>query len=299
MKNKTLITILTAFIITQPLFDIFVYLLNNVLNVNLTFISFIRPLVAVSIYIMLLFNFKVTDRQKKITFVYLVIYAVYCIFHLINIKDNFFYLSYGSMGNEIRYLCNYGYFILQFINFYLIFKILDKEEKKKILLSVVYAILIMITLYFISILTKTSPKTYIYSIGKQGWKGWSVSAHYVGHSIVYSLPIIIYALFEKNYIKKWYKYLIIISVIVPAFYLVGTKAPLFAVLAIILCYTCLQVINSIINKKINTQTIFFICLSLVLLFTFKFTFGYDNFKTQLGISESDQRRFNRSSIHCQ
>jgi len=31
-----------------------------------------------------------------------------------------------------------------------------------------------------------------------------------------------------------------------------------------------------------------VCLSLVLLFTFKFTFGYDNFKTQLGISESDQ-----------
>lgn len=288
MKNKKFVTFLTTFIIVQPLFDVCIYLLNNVLNVSFPFVSLIRPLIAITIYVLLVFNKDVSDKAKKISFVYLFLYFIYCIFHVINIRNNFFSLSFGSIGNEIRYLANYGYFILQFINFYLVFKILDKEGQKKILLSIVYAILIMSILYFIAILTKTSPITYIYSQGKAGWKGWSVSAHYVGHSIIYSLPIIIYTLFEKKYIKKWYKYLILLLVIIPAFYLVGTKTPLFVTLAIIIGYTILLILDSIKQKKLRVESIFFMCLSLVLLFTFKFTFGYDNFETQLGLTEEEK-----------
>lgn len=287
MKENKFIKLLTIFIVVQPFFDVFVYFMDKIFNINIPFISFIRPIVAISIYLYLLFNIKVTNKEKKISFSFLIIYAIYCVIHLINIRNNYFELSYGNLFNEIRYLCNFGYFLLQVINFYLIFKISNEEEKKKILLSIVYASVIMSSLYLISVVTGTSPKTYIYSMGKQGWKGWSVSSHYIGHALVYVLPVIIYALFEKEYIKKWYKYLFMLLIIIPCFYLVGTKTPLFAVTLIIIFYTILRIIDLIKSKKKNKDTIFLVVISLIMIFTFKYTFGYDNFKNQLDVADGD------------
>lgn len=286
-KNDKFIKLLMIFIMIQPFFDVFVYFMDKVLNINVPFISFIRPIISISIYFYLLFNVKITNKQKKTSFAFLVVYAVYCIIHLFNIRNNFFELSYGNLFNEVRFLSNYGYFLLQTINFYLIFKISNDNDRKKILLSVVYAASIISILYLISVVTGTSPKTYIYSVGKQGWKGWSVSSHYVGHALVYIFPILIYSLFEKNYMEKWYKYLITILVIIPCFYLVGTKTPLFAVSAITIFYTIMRIVDVIKNGNNNKETMFFIIVSLIMIFTFRYTFGYDNFKNQINISNGD------------
>lgn len=288
MKSKkiNLVNILTLLIVIQPFFDIFVYFINNNFEFNLSVISFVRPIISIVTYIILLFNYNISKNKKKYSFIYLCMYITFCLLHLINIKNNFFDLSYGSISNEIRFLCNFGYFLLQFINFNFIFTIIDNKEKKKILLSVVYAINIMALLYFTAVLTHTSPKTYIYSTGKLGWKGWSVSSHYIGHSIMYSLPVIIYTLFEKNYLDK-FKYIIILLIIIPAYYMVGTKTPLFAVLIIILFYTFLRIVDLIKNKRTDKDTVFFIILSLVLVFTLKYTYGFDNFKNQIDIYNGD------------
>ena len=195
MKNSKFMKLLMIFIIVQPFFDVFVYFLDKVINVDVPFISFIRPIISICIYLYLLFNVKVTNKQKKFSFAFLFTYAVYCIIHLINIKNNFFNLSFGNILNEVRFLCNYGYFLLQTINFYLIFKISTDDEKRKLLLAVVYAASIISILYLISVITGTSPRTYLYTMSKDGWKGWSVSSHYVGQSLTDALPIVIYSLF--------------------------------------------------------------------------------------------------------
>lgn len=287
MENKKMINILTFFILIQPFFDVFIYFTNKVVEIDIPFISFLRPFIAIGIYIYLLFDNKLNSKEKKISFIYLVIYAIYCVLHLIHIKDYFFGLSYGGLGGEFRYLCNYGYYLLQLINFYLIFKIIDKEDFKTIIKSLIYAITSMSILYLISVITGTSPRTYMYNSIKDGFKGWAVSSHYVGHSIIYSLPLIIYALFEKKYIKEWYKYAIMIIIIIPAFYLVGTKTPLFATLAIILFYTLMRVIDVLKARKINIDTMFFVGMSIILISTFSSTFGYANFENQLDILEGD------------
>ena len=288
MKTDKFTKLLILFIILQPLYDIFIYFLNNVINFDLPFISFVRPLISIGIYLYLLFSYKISTKEKLISFIYLSIYGIYCILHLINIRNNFFELSYGNMFNEIRYLCNYGYFIIQLINFYFIFKIVNKEDRKKILISFTLAIGLMTLMYFISIITNTSPLTYIFSKGKEGWRGWSVSAHYIGHSIIYALPVIIYTIFEKKYINKWYKYLFFTCILIPPFYLVGTKTPLFMTLFIVLFYTLMKIIVSIKDKKISKDTIYFITISLVLISTFNLTYGYANFKNQISISEGDE-----------
>lgn len=285
-KKIDLFSILIILILMQPFFDILIYFVNNVQKLDIYFLSFIRPLISIITYIILLFSYRVSKQVKKFSFIYLIIYALFCLIHLINIRNNYFDLSYGTIGNEIRFLCNFGYFILQFINFNIIFKLIDKGQKKRLLLSITYAVLIMVSLYFISIITQTSPRTYTYSIGKEGWKGWSVSAHYIGHVIMYSLPIVIYTLFENKYVSK-IKYLMLVLIIIPAYYLVGTKTPFFAVLIIVIFYTMMKIVDSIKNKKIDVDTIFFVGVSLTMLFTIKLTFGYDNFLNQLNIVSSD------------
>ena len=112
-KNDKFIKLLMIFIMIQPFFDVFVYFMDKVLNINVPFISFIRPIISISIYFYLLFNVKITNKQKKTSFAFLVVYAVYCIIHLFNIRNNFFELSYGNLFNEVRFLSNYGYFLLQ------------------------------------------------------------------------------------------------------------------------------------------------------------------------------------------
>lgn len=285
MKNKkiNLINVLAILILIQPIFDVTIYFINSVQKLDFSFISLIRPLISIVTYAILLFSYKVPQKVKKYSFIYLFLYFLFCILHLINIKNNYFVSSYGNIGNEIRFLCNFGYFIIQFINFSIIFRIVDPQQKKKLLFSIVYAVLLMVILYFLSIITNTSPRTYTYSFGKEGWKGWSISAHYVGHAIMYALPIVIYTLFENKYISK-IKYLMVPLMIIPAYYLIGTKTPFFAVLIIIIFYTILKIKDSIKNKKIDIDTVYFLGISLIMICTIKFTFGYDNFMNQMDIA---------------
>lgn len=286
MEKKKLVNFIMCFILIQPIYDVFIYFLNE-FNINFPMISVIRPLVMIALYVYLLFDFEIKTKDKVISFGYLAVYGIFSLIHLWNIKNNFFSLSYGSLGGEFRYLCDYGYYLLVLVNFSFIFKITNKEEKRKILISLIGATLIIALLHILAVISGTSPVTYIYSPSKNGWKGWSVSSHYVGHSILYMLPLVIYGLFEKNYLKKWYKYLIFILIIIPPFYLIGTKTPLFAVMAIILFYTIMKIINAIMQKKVDRDMIFFVILSVILLGTFTHTFGYDNFKNQLAASEGD------------
>ena len=55
MKENKFIKLLTIFIVVQPFFDVFVYFMDKIFNINIPFISFIRPIVAISIYLYLLF----------------------------------------------------------------------------------------------------------------------------------------------------------------------------------------------------------------------------------------------------
>lgn len=289
MKNKIkFINIICAFILIQPVFDVLVYFLREKMQIDSLLISLIRPSIALLIYGYLFLSNKVSKKIKTFSFSYLVIYCIYALMHLLNIRNYFFDLSDGNLFTEIRYIFNYGYFILQLINYYIIFKITTKEEKRKIIVSLVYSVFLMSVLYYISLITKTAPRTYLYSIYKDGWKGWSVSSHYLGHCLLLTLPIALYALFEKQYINKWYKYIILIALIVPCFYLVGTKAPLFGTMAIMGFYSFMLIIQTIFKKrKISFDSIFIIVITTILASTFTLTFGYRNFNTQMDVYNKD------------
>lgn len=288
MSNKKLTNVVCAFMMLQPLLDVFIYLINEVLGMSMGITSIVRPIFAISLFVYLLFSDKKNNKLKIFFFLYLSIYAIFIVLHIFNIKGYFFEESSGNVTGEIRYLITYGYYLLQMVNVSLILKRIDKEEQQKILKYLVYATLVVSVLYLISVITKTSPQTYTYPSIKEGWKGWSVSSHYVGHVLTFMLPVVIYACFEKKIFNKYLSSFILILCLIPGIYLIGTKTPLFVQLFIVLFYTIITVGKDIFKyKKISYNSIVFLVLTLLLLSTFKLTFGYDNFLNQKKVSNSD------------
>ena len=90
-KNKlNIINIFCIFIFLQPIFDAFIYWLREVMQIDSILFSLIRPLFATIIYVGLLISNKVDKRKKIYSFLYLSVFGVYCVLHLINVKNNFF-----------------------------------------------------------------------------------------------------------------------------------------------------------------------------------------------------------------
>ena len=69
---------------------VLIYLLREVAQVNSNLISLIRPFLATIIYFGLLISNNVGKRKKIWSFLYLFIFSLYCVLHLINVKNNFF-----------------------------------------------------------------------------------------------------------------------------------------------------------------------------------------------------------------
>lgn len=287
-KDNVLINFFCIFICIQPIFDVFIYLLRQVMHIDSNLISLIRPLFAVVFYFCLLISNRVDKRKKTYSFIYLLVFGVYCILHLVNIKNNFFELSYGGLFDEARQLINYGYFILQLINAYILFGISTKKEKEKIILSLICASVVMVSLYLMSVMSKTSLPTYKNSLIKHGYKGWSISAHYIGHSLLLMFPIVIYAIYNNLIKNNIIKLIVFLLPIIPCVYLVGTKAPLFGILAILIFTSIVLLIRLLFRKeKLNFTNILIILTTVLILFTFTSTFGYENFYNQKKIYNKD------------
>ena len=160
--------------------------------------------------------------------------------------------------NESRQLLNYGYYILQLINVYFIFKISTKEEKRKIIISLVLACGIMCCLYILSIITKTSSLTYGNDVIKKGYKGWSAESHYIGHALLLLFPVVVFSIYN-NLIKSKVVKILLISLIIFSIYMVGTKAPLFCLAGILVFSSILIIVELLLCKsKINFNNVLII-----------------------------------------
>lgn len=286
-SDNVVVKLIIIFTIFQPLFDILIFFARDIFGTSNIILSFIRPFFCLLIYIFILLSKKVPDRYKKISFIYLFVFAVYCLFHLTNIYSYIVTNKFLTLFYELRYLLNCGYYLLQLFNLLLVFKISTDDEKKYLVKSIVYASMIMFLLYFVSIVTKTSGLTYPNSI-KNGYKGWSVSAHYIGHCSVYMLPIILISVFEKKYFNSFFKYIIILLPVIAGYYCIGTKTAFFGIAIIVLTYTFLYFICILLKKKkIGLDFYFLLILALIMLLSFNKTSGYKNFNNQIEVSKRD------------
>ena len=251
IKNIKIEDILCFYIILCPILDIASYLFRNYFNTNISISTFLRPIIpaAIAIYIFI----KANKKNKLILLGIMLIYVIYGIVHLLVTKTFITGCSYGGVKQELQYIINYSFLIINFIVFFYAFtdkewrnKKINKEESndkskvEKLRLSILIMCAIYIFSIYISILTNTSSYTYKYE--QIRYKGWIES----GNSLSAILCISVFMILPLIKNKK-YRIPAIIILLLTGIYLIaliGTRTGLFGFFLAVAVFIAIEVLFS-------------------------------------------------------
>lgn len=261
--------ILLVFITLGPIFDIISFLFRNKFDSKISISTFIRPIIplCVGIYIF----FTASKKNKKRLAITAIVYLVYAVCHLIVVRNLFTGCSDGTIITEFQYICNFTFLIIDLIiytyTFYFEGIVLKKSNCKLIKNKISNAIVVMVTIYlisiFISIIINTSSPTYIET--HTGYKGWIESGNSLSAILVVSLFIILTSLdfskwSDKVKKEKVFEIFKVITAIFDFIYLatlLGTRTGLFGAFLSLICYIFVEMVCSK-NKKVFYAGLVFI-----------------------------------------
>lgn len=243
MKKLNLEKLLLIFIILLPILDISSFLFRNFFKTNISISTFIRPIIPITIMAIIFFK----NKFKLKTIIIGCIYAIYSIIHLLIFIKLKTIMSYGSVINEMQYLVNYSFTILNLFIYYFIFNKKNNDNLKK---AILYTNGIYLFTIFLSIVTKTYSTTYLEGIGI---KGWFESGNSISAILILNLFITFLFLNKKN-IKLMI--LSIIEIITSGIYLIfllGTRTGLYGFVIVIACFVFSKIFNLIKNAILNKE----------------------------------------------
>lgn len=271
---KSLFTIenlLCFFIIICPILDVASFLFRNYFKTNISISTFIRPIIPI-IGICYIF---LKDKLKPQLFIACACYAVYAICHLYIFYKQRAGCAYGTIIQEIQYLTNYTFMIMNLFIYTYIFahknrekELKEKKPKKtinKLKMSVLISLTLYIALMYISLITGTS--SYTYNEVQIGYKGWFESGNSIGTIMLLEIFIVLPNLSKNNRteIRIWTFMLIVLA---GAYLctLLGTRTGLFGFIIVILSYCVIGIINSLIkNNRINKKALPAFLITLVVI----------------------------------
>lgn len=194
-KKITLENIMCLFVCLCPILDSISFLYRNCFHTSFSPTTILRPIIPCMVFMILFFK----EKNKKQKIIVAIIYAIYSIIHLLLFQRLHNESSYGTLTNEIQYIINYSFMIMNLYLFYTVIK-----EKDKIQKSVFISLTIYILSLFIAIATNTSSSTYLEGIG---YKGYFESGNSLCTVLLLSLCIL---LGEVNLKKDWKKVILIL-----------------------------------------------------------------------------------------
>ena len=224
IKNITKEDVLCLFIIISPILDMLSFIFRHSFDTSFSPSTFIRPIIPI-IMVMIIF-FK--NKFKLKLFIGALIYGIYALIHILifnNIKTE---SSYGGVINELQYIVNYSFMILNLFIYAYVFYKKDNDKLKK---SVLISLSIYIISIFIAILTNTSSTTYIEGTG---YKGWFESGNSLCAILCISLCIVISFIKDKKIRLVAIPVIILTGIFLTM--LVGTRTGLFGFVLIIFAY---------------------------------------------------------------
>lgn len=257
IKKIELEDILCIYIVLCPILDIASFLFRNNFNTNISISTFLRPIIPIcmGIYIFI----KANKKNKLILLGIMSIYFLYGIAHLLATKTFITGCSYGGVKQELQYVINYSFLIVNLIVFYYAFtnkkwrnnkkdKKYENNEKqnesKNKIEKLKIAILVMCGIYivsiYIAILTGTS--SYTYKQEQIGYKGWIESGNSLGAILCIGVFLILSLI--KN---KKYRIISIIIIALIGIYLValiGTRTGLIGFFLAVAVFITIEVIFS-------------------------------------------------------
>ena len=266
--------ILCFFIILCPIFDMISFIFRNVCETTWSPSSFLRPIIPIIIFAIVFFKNKIKTKM----FVASLIYGIYALIHLIMFNIVKVEASYGGILNELQYLVNYTFMIMNLFLFTYLFWKKDTEKLKK---SVLIAFAIYIVSIYVSILTGTSSPTYIEGTG---YKGWYESGNSLCAILCISLCMLLPML--KN--KKMLPYVAILVLLSGVFLttLVGTRTGLIGFGLIVLLFIASECFVAIVRKaKLNKKTIIFSVIIIGLMLLLAIVCGSKTFERRNELKE--------------
>lgn len=246
--------ILCFYIIICPILDIVSFLFRRKYNTNISISTFIRPIIPIIAIIYIFLNGKIKKSLISAGFIYLA-YALGHIYLFNKLKVE---CSYGTALNEVQYLINYTFMIMN-LYIYIYFFAFKKRENQfsinKIKKSVFISLVIYIGAMYLALVTNSS--TFTYGEEKIGYKGWFESGNSVGTTIVLSLFIILPTIQLEN--KKEIKLLKKMIVLLIGTYLcvfLGTRTGMLGYIIVIVSYAVLTIMYKLIeNKRISKKKV--------------------------------------------
>ena len=266
IKNIKLEDILCLYIILCPILDIASFLFRNHFNTNISISTFLRPIVPVvlAIYIFI----RANKKNKLILLGITALYVLYGVIHLIVTKTFLTGCSYGGIKEEMQYVINYSFLIINLIVFYYAFinkkwrnkeiASSDKNSKtNKLKLAVLIMCGIYITSIYIAILTGTSSYTYIEE--QIGYKGWIESGNSLSAILCISTFIILSLIKDKKYRIPAIIVLVLTGIYLVA--LIGTRTGLLGFFLAVAVFIAIEVLFS----KNKVAIVGFIILALAVI----------------------------------
>lgn len=266
IKNIKLEDILCLYIILCPILDIASFLYRNHFNTNISISTFLRPIVPVvlAIYIFI----RANKKNKLILLGITALYVLYGVIHLIVTKTFLTGCSYGGIKEEMQYVINYSFLIINLIVFYYAFinkKWRNKEigssdknsKTNKLKLAVLIMCGIYITSIYIAILTGTSSYTYIEE--QIGYKGWIESGNSLSAILCISTFIILSLIKDKKYRIPAIIVLVLTGIYLVA--LIGTRTGLLGFFLAVAVFIAIEVLFS----KNKVAIVGFIILALAVI----------------------------------
>ena len=268
-KQRIILRILLIFILVQPVLDVLsrLAILDIIPNIS----TYVKPLFVFGLAIYLLFKYSPFKRKWII---YVVLFALFTVGHLYLLYQ--LLLGKDIILHEFRFIINIAYMIAMCFDLFTIYY--WSSDKKRMLRELKYTLVITfgiyLVLYFLSIITGTSGRTYEYADKyKKGFKGWFDSGQILGHAFSTCFPVILYVILKPSrfrIIRFLYLALAILFVS-----LLGTKVPYFIVLIVLVCYVILLLFFKFFHKNIGAVSRFNIAIAclgvIVMLVTYQYT----------------------------
>ena len=294
MKKKifSLENLLCLFVILCPVLDMSSFIFRNIFNTSFSPSTILRPVIPIIVFAVIFFKEK--GKKKKI--LVCSIYAIYSIIHIVIFNKVKSESSYGNVRNELQYIINYSFMIIDLFIFLSVFKDISKNKLKK---SVFIAITIYIISIFISIVTNTSSNTYPEGIG---YKGWYESGNSLCTLLLIGLCIIFPTfLLNKNTTKtiidKIPKTLLIILLVgIYLVALVGTRTGLFGFALITGIFILSEFFTKIIGKiKISRKYVAIISSVIILSVSLVLTVGSETLIRRKELKENQQNNIDQET----
>lgn len=204
IKNVKLEDILCFYIVMCPILDITSFIFRQSFQTNVSISTFLRPIIPIILAIYILI--KANKKNKLILLGIAGVYGIYGIAHLVVSKTFLTNCSYAGTKDEVQYIINYSFLVINLIIFYYAFsknKWRNKENKQgenkieKLRLAILIMSSIYIASIYIAILTKTS--SYTYPLEKMGYKGWIESGNSLSAILCVSVFVLLPLIKEKRY----------------------------------------------------------------------------------------------------